>query len=120
MICECRWRCSVGRTTRLGAGDHRRDSSDDLEHRPMPMLADIVDAVVGADTHRDTHELEIAHSTGAAIAAQSADNDTRGHADAVAWIAEHAPGPRVMVAIEGTRSYRAGLARALDRKSGVE
>jgi alpha-beta hydrolase superfamily lysophospholipase len=51
----------------------------------MPMLADIVDAVVGADTHRDTHELEIAHSTGAAIAAQSVDNDTRGHADAVAW-----------------------------------
>ena len=27
------------------------------------MLAELVDAVVGADTHRDTHELEIAQPT---------------------------------------------------------
>jgi len=29
------------------------------------------------------------------------------------WIAERAPGPRVVVAVEGTRSYGAGLTRAL-------
>jgi len=79
----------------------------------MPMLADIVDAVVGADTHRDTHELEIAQPTGAPIAVCSISNDTKGYTQAVGWIAERAPGPRVVVAIEGTRSYGAGLTRAL-------
>lgn len=29
------------------------------------------------------------------------------------WIAEHAPGPRLAVSLEGTRSYGIGLARAL-------
>jgi transposase len=31
----------------------------------------------------------------------------------VQWIARHAPGPRVAVSVEGTRSYGIGLARAL-------
>src|SRR3954464_4431769 len=79
----------------------------------MPMLAEVVDAVVGADTHRDTHELEIAHPTGAVIDTRSIGNDADGYAEALGWIAEHAPGPRVVVAVEGTRSYGAGLARAL-------
>lgn len=79
----------------------------------MPMLAEVIDAVVGADTHRDTHELEIAHPSGVVIAVSSISNDTCGYARAVAWIAEHAPGPRVVVAVEGTRSYGVGLARAL-------
>ena len=34
----------------------------------MPMLAELVDAVVGIDTHRDTHQVEIALPTGAPIA----------------------------------------------------
>jgi len=79
----------------------------------MPMLAEVVDAVVGADTHRDTHEIEIAHPTGAPITTTSIDNDSSGYAELLAWIVDHAPGPRVVVAIEGTRSYGAGLARAL-------
>src|SRR3954447_17585949 len=79
----------------------------------MPMLAEVIDAVVGADTHRDTHELEIAHPSGVVIAVSSISNDTCGYARAVAWIAEQAPGPRVVVAVEGTRSYGVGLARAL-------
>jgi hypothetical protein len=78
----------------------------------MAMLAEVVDAVVGTDTHRDTHELEIAHPTGAGIDTRSISNDTGGYAQAVGWIAEHAPGPRVVVAVEGTRSYGAGLTRA--------
>jgi len=32
------------------------------------MLAEVVDAVVGVDTHRDTHQVEIAHPTGTPIA----------------------------------------------------
>ena len=35
------------------------------------MLAELVDAVVGVDTHRDTHEVEIALPTG------TADRDTK-------------------------------------------
>ena len=79
----------------------------------MPMLADCVDAVVGVDTHRDTHEVEIAHPTGASIAARAVENDSSGFAELLAWIVEHAPGPRVVVAVEGTRSYGAGLTRAV-------
>jgi hypothetical protein len=34
----------------------------------VPMLAELVDAVVGVDTHRDTHQVEIALPTCAPIA----------------------------------------------------
>ena len=78
----------------------------------MPMLADLIDAVVGVDTHRDTHHVEIALPTGTPIATCSITNDTSGYAQLLAWILEHAPGPRIAVSIEGTRSYGIGLARA--------
>jgi transposase len=77
------------------------------------MLAEGVDAVIGGDTHRDTHALEMTAPTGVTIATLSVGNDERGFADALAWIAEHAPGPRVVAALEGTRSYGIGLSRAL-------
>ncbi len=79
----------------------------------MPMLADLVDAVVGVDTHRDTHQVEIALPTGSPIATTTITNDTTGYAELLAWILDHAPGPRLAVAIEGTRSYGIGLARAV-------
>ena len=79
----------------------------------MPMLAEIVDAVVGVDTHRDTHEVEIATPGGAAIATCQISNDSTGYAELLAWIVDHAPGPRLVVSIEGTRSYGVGLARAV-------
>ena len=37
----------------------------------------------------------------------------RGYAEAIAWVDEHSPGPRVVVGLEGTRSYGIGLARML-------
>ncbi len=79
----------------------------------MTRLAELVDAVVGIDTHRDTHEAEIADPFGSAIAALSIANDEAGFAALLAWISQHAPGPRVVVAVEGTRSFGIGLARAL-------
>ena len=79
----------------------------------MPILAELVDAVVGVDTHRDSHEVEIAHPSGAVIATRRIDNDTSGYALLLAWILDHAPGPRLVVSIEGTRSYGIGLARAV-------
>src|SRR4051795_4118944 len=76
------------------------------------MLAELVDAVVGIDTHRDTHQVEIALPNGAPIASTTISNDATGYAELLAWIVEHAPGPRLAISIEGTRSYGVGLARA--------
>ena len=78
----------------------------------MAMLSEVIDAVVGADTHRDTNQVEIAYPSGAVIATNSFGNDSGGHAEALAWTLKHAPGPRLVLSIEGTRSYGAGLARA--------
>jgi transposase len=77
------------------------------------MLAELVDAVVGIDTHRDTHEAEIAHPTGMPITTCQVSNDSTGYAELLAWIVDHAPGPRLVVSIEGTRSYGLPLARAV-------
>jgi hypothetical protein len=87
-------------------------------HRPVPMLAELLDAVVGVDTHRDTHEVEIALPTGAPLATRSSSNDSGGYAELIDWIVQHAPGPRLVIAIEGTRSYRVGLARSRGRRTG--
>jgi transposase len=76
------------------------------------MLADVVDAVVGVDTHRDVHHAEIAHPSGAVIATCSVGNTSAGYAELLRWVHEHAPGPRLAACIEGTRSYGAGLSRA--------
>ncbi|MEQ3542150.1 IS110 family transposase [Pseudonocardia tropica] len=77
------------------------------------MLAEMVDAVVGVDTHRDTHEVEIALPTGTPVATCQISNDSTGYAELLAWIVDHSPGPRLAVSIEGTRSYGLGLARAV-------
>jgi transposase len=77
------------------------------------MLADIVDAVIGGDTHRDSHTLELVAPSGVTLATLTVGNDEAGYAEVLAWIGEHLPGPRVVVALEGTRSYGVGLARAL-------
>src|SRR4051794_30109553 len=77
------------------------------------MLAEVVDAVIGVDTHRDTHEVELAAPTGAVLARIQIVNDSKGFARLLEWIVEHAPGPRVAAAVEGTRSYGVGVARAL-------
>lgn len=79
----------------------------------MPMVAQEVDAVVGGDTHRDTHSLEMVLPTGVPIGRVTVANDEAGFQAAVEWIAEHAPGRKVKVFLEGTRSYGVGLARAL-------
>lgn len=76
----------------------------------MTMLAETVDAVIGIDTHRDTHEVEIADRAGKPIAVLRISNDDAGFARLLAAIAEVAPGPRVAVCMEGSRSYGIGLA----------
>ncbi len=79
----------------------------------MTMLAETVDAVIGIDTHRDSHEVEIADAAGKPIATMRIANDSAGFTQLLAAIAKVVPGPRVAVCIEGSRSYGIGLARAL-------
>jgi hypothetical protein len=52
------------------------------------MLAELIDAVVGVDTHRDTHEVEIALPTGTAIGTRKISNDSSGFAELLAWIVD--------------------------------
>jgi transposase len=92
-------------------GRHRPRSGK--ETKSMAYLAEVVDAVIGGDTHRDVHALELVAPNGTTLSTIAVGNDDAGFAEALAWIAEHAPGPRLMVALEGTRSYGIGLARAL-------
>jgi transposase len=79
----------------------------------MTIVADIVDAVIGADTHRDSHALQLRSPAGRVLAETEVPNSDAGFAAAAAWAAAHAPGPRIAAGIEGTRSYGIGLARAL-------
>jgi len=79
----------------------------------MPIVADVADAVVGIDTHRDAHQVELASAARGVIATVSIANSEAGFAELIAWIAEHSPGPHVIVGVEGTRSYGIGVARAL-------
>lgn len=79
------------------------------ETLPVPWIAEVVDAVIGGDTHRATHALEMTAPTGVTIATITIDNDEAGFAEMLAWIVEHAPGSHRVVGLEGTRSYRIGL-----------
>lgn len=79
----------------------------------MTTVAEVVDAVIGGDTHSDTHALELTSPTGGMLAQLEVANTPQGYAEAIEWIAEHAPGPRLMTGLEGTRSYGIGLSRAL-------
>ena len=79
----------------------------------MSMLADVVDAVIGVDTHRDV-------LTPRSRTQRRCDRDLLGpqfrcgYTQLLSWARERAPGPQLAACIEGTRSYGAGLARAAE------
>jgi transposase len=79
----------------------------------MPMLADLVDAVIGVDTHTDTHTAAVVDRLGAHLATIDASADAAGYARLAEFAAASAPGPKIAWAIEGCGSHGAGLARAL-------
>jgi transposase len=77
------------------------------------MLADQLDFVIGADTHRDCHSLAfVVAPTGAVVDQARIEADARGYARALA-LAQHQATGRRLWAIEGTGSYGAGLTRFL-------
>ena len=59
----------------------------------MVQLAEVVDAVIGGDTHRDVHALELVAPNGTTLSTLAISNDEAGFAEVLAWIAQRAPGP---------------------------
>ena len=77
------------------------------------MLADLVDVVIGCDTHRDTHALAgVVAATGAVDGQFEIPTTTVGYKQALTRAREEFPGARAW-AIEGTGSYGKGLCRYL-------
>jgi hypothetical protein len=79
----------------------------------MPMLAESVDAVIGVDTHTDTHTACLVDSSGREVTTVTVEASPDGYGDLLAWAVQQAPGRRVIWAVEGCRSHGAGLLRAL-------
>ncbi len=77
------------------------------------MPAERLDAVIGVDTHRDTHTAALVDTVGRHLAVLVVTADAAGYARLLQWAGEHVPGGRVLWAVEGTRSHGAGLCRAL-------
>ena len=78
----------------------------------MPMLAELVEVVIGVDTHTDTHTAAVVDArTGAVLAQATVTADPDGYAALVAQAEQH-PGLRAW-AMEGSGGYGAGLARHL-------
>jgi hypothetical protein len=71
----------------------------------MVHLAEGGDAVSGGDTHRDVHALEPVAPNGTTLSTLAVSNDEAGFADVLAWIAEHAPGPRLVGLLEHSHPY---------------
>src|SRR3954454_12951852 len=81
----------------------------------MTMLAELVDVVIGVDTHKDTHTAAAldAH-TGALRALATVPADADGYAELLDFATQHA-GLRAW-AIEGTGGYGAGLTAHLNAR----
>jgi transposase len=79
----------------------------------MAMLADTVDAVIGVDTHADTHTACLLNHLGRHVAVTTIAADPAGCRILLAWASRNAPGPRLAWAVEGTRAHGLGLTRYL-------
>jgi transposase len=77
------------------------------------MLAESIDAVIGVDTHTDTHTACLVDSSGREVTTVTVEASPDGYGDLLAWALQQAPGRRVIWAVEGCRSHGAGLLRAL-------
>jgi transposase len=79
----------------------------------MPMLTELVDAVIGVDTHTDTHTACLVDQLGRQLDCLTVEATAAGYEQLLDWALHHTPGPRLAWAIEGCRSHGAGLLRAL-------
>ncbi|HYM97772.1 MAG TPA: IS110 family transposase [Candidatus Sulfotelmatobacter sp.] len=74
----------------------------------MSVLAQRLDYVIGVDTHRDSHTAAVVSASGALVKSLRIETGRAGYCRLVRFVTEVAPGRRVW-AVEGTRSYGAGL-----------
>jgi transposase len=79
----------------------------------MARVADVVDAVIGVDTHAQTHHVQLVDPRGGLLASCQVSNDQAGYRRVLELIAGQGAQARVIAGLEGTRSYGVGLARAL-------
>lgn len=80
------------------------------------MLADLVEFVIGVDTHKDRHSAALVAANGGQLDALDVPASGAGYRQLLKWVEERADGPRAW-AIEGTGSYGAGLTRHLQERS---
>ncbi|TYB40241.1 IS110 family transposase [Micromonospora sp. AP08] len=66
-----------------------------------------MDAVIGVDTHTDTHTACLLDGAGREIATVTVEANPDGYSKLIAWCAQQAPGPRLTWAVEGCRSHGA-------------
>ena len=78
----------------------------------MVMLADLVELVIGVDTHKDTHTAAVVAAITGAVLAQATVAATPAGDRQLLKLADQQPGQRVW-AIKGTGGYGAGLTRLL-------
>jgi len=74
-----------------------------------------LDAVVGVDTHRDTHTAALTDPVGRQLATLVVQADADGYQQLQTWADQHAPGAQLLWAVEGAR--RADLL-TVPRKNG--
>jgi transposase len=78
----------------------------------MAMLADLVELVIGVDTHKDTHTAAVVTAVSGAVVTQVTVPATPVGYQQLLQLAARQPGQRVW-AVEGTGGYGAGLTRFL-------
>ena len=80
----------------------------------VEQVTDRYDAVVGVDTHTDTHTAAVLDRFGAVLAQITVATDPDGLSRLLAWAAAHTPRHgRRLWAVEGTRAHGHGLSRLL-------
>ena len=78
----------------------------------MSTLAQLVDGVIGVDSHRDTLAAAALSPVGGLLGQTAARTDAAGYRELLGFARSHVPGRRCW-AIEGAGSYGAGLAAFL-------
>jgi transposase len=91
--------------------DHGRPTKED--HR-MAMLAELVDGVIGVDTHRDTLTAAAVTNLGGVLAQTTTSADATGYQQLLDFASRHVAGRRLW-AVEGAGSFGAGLTVVLQQ-----
>src|SRR5919109_1934336 len=81
----------------------------------MAMLAELVDGVIGVDTHRDTLAAAAVTQLGGVLAKPTTSADAAGYQHLLGFAGSTVPGRRVW-AVEGAGSFGAGLTAVLQQR----